>query len=114
MEPQATCTYCKGNISSTDYFCPNCGKKLKEKPLSTSLLRQVLIYSLSFFLPPLGIWPAIKYLRQQDQKSKNVGLVALILTVVSIVITIYISIDLLNSYTKYLGDQVKIYQDLGL
>ena len=112
MDTQAICTRCQGNVSSSDYFCPSCGKKLKEKPLSTGILKQVLIYSLSFFLPPLGIWPAVKYLKQPDQKSKNVGLITLILTIISIGITIYISISLLNSYSKDLSNQVKIYRDL--
>lgn len=114
MELQTTCTHCQGNISSSDFFCPNCGTKLKEKPPSTSLITQVLIYSLSLFLPPLGIWPAIKYLRRPDQKSKNVGLVALILTIVSTVLTIYLSVVLFDTYTKDLSNQIKVYQDLDL
>ena len=113
MESQTICRHCKVNISSSDYFCPNCGKKLRDKPLSTDLLKQVLVYSLSFFLPPLGLWPAIKYLRQPDQKSKNIGLAVIILTGISIVITVYLSVSLLDSFNRELSNQLNVYQDLG-
>lgn len=113
MEPQTICRHCKVNISPLDYFCPNCGKKLREKPLSTGLLKQAAIYALSFFLPPLGLWPAIKYLRQPDQKSKNVGIAAIILTIISIVISVYLSVNLLNSLNTELNSQLNGYQNMG-
>ena len=112
MDLQTTCVYCKGNISLSDYFCPNCGKKLKEKPLSTTFLKQLLIYFVSFFLPPLGIWPAIKYLRQSDEKSKKIGLAALFLTIISIVITSWLTISLISSFNKKLGNQFNLYQGI--
>jgi len=112
MDFQTTCAYCKGNISSSDYFCPHCGKKLKEKPLSTTFGRQLLVYLLSVFLPPLGIWPAIKYLRQQDKKSKKIGLAALFLTIASIVITSWLTISFINSFRKGLDNQLNLYQGI--
>jgi len=112
MDSQFTCVYCKGNISSSDYFCPNCGEKIKEKPLSTTFGRQLLVYLLSIFFPPLGIWPAIKYLRQQDEKSKRIGLTALFLTIISIVITSWLTISFINSFRKGLDNQLNIYQDI--
>jgi len=108
-----TCPYCGGNISLSDYFCPHCGKKLKEQPSSTTFLKQLLIYFVSFFLPPLGIWPAIKYLRQSDEKSKKIGLVALLLTIISIVITSWLTINFISSFNKELGNQLNLYQDIG-
>jgi len=105
MDFQTVCPQCKGNVSSLDFFCPNCGKKLKEPPLSTTLLKQTLIYALSLFLPPAGVWPAIKYLRQPDEKSKRVGIIALLFTVISIILTIWLSMGFLNSFTKRLNTQ---------
>ncbi len=113
MDFQTTCAYCKGNISSSDYFCPHCGKKIKDKPLSATFLKQLSIYFVSFFLPPLGIWPAIKYLRQSDEKSKKIGLAALVLTIVSIAITIWLTINFVNSFNKELNNQLNLYQDIG-
>lgn len=112
MDFKTTCPYCKANVPSSDFFCPACGKKLKEKPPSTSTSRQILIYLLSVFLPPLGIWPAIKYLRQSDEKSKKIGLAAIILTVISIVITIWLTAGFVKLFQKQLGTQLNPYQDL--
>ena len=112
MDSQTTCVYCKANISESDSFCPNCGKELKENPLSTTFLKQLLIYSVSFFLPPLGIWPGIKYLRQSDEKSKKIGLAAIFLTIISIVITSWLTIGLINSFNKELSNQFNLYQDI--
>lgn len=85
---------------------------VKEKLLPTTLGRQLLVYLLSIFLPPLGIWPAIKYLRQQDKKSKKIGLAILFLTLVSIVITILLTINFMNSFTKGLDNQLNLYQGI--
>lgn len=113
MDIQIQCPYCKNNITETDYFCPNCGKKLKNKPLATDLLKQLSIYLISFLLPPFGLWPAVKYLRQPDSKAKNIGLAALVITVISLVISIYISARFINVFNANINDQVKMYQDLG-
>ena len=112
MDSQLTCIHCKGNISSSDYFCPNCGEKVKEKSLPITIGRQLLVYLLSVFLPPLGIWPAIKYLRQQDEKSKKIGLTALFLTIISIVIISWLTISFINSFSKGLDNQLNLYQGI--
>ena len=85
-----------------------------KKPLSTSPSKQLLIYLLSVLLPPLGLWPAVKYLRQPDEKSKKIGLAAILLTVISIILTIWLSAGFVNSFQKQLGTQLNLYQDIGL
>ncbi len=112
MDSQTNCPDCKANLSESDYFCPNCGKKIKEKPLSTTLLKQLSIYFISFLLPPLGVWPAIKYLRQGDEKSKKIGLIAIFLTIISIVIAGWLTTNLINSFNQELGNQFNLYQDI--
>src|SRR5205809_1073367 len=91
MEQSASlvCPYCKFAITPESYFCPNCGKELRSKPLTVSVGRQIGIYLLSFFLPPLGLYPGIKYIRQSNSKTKLVGWIAIGLTVVSIAISLY-------------------------
>lgn len=107
---KSECKYCNFIVFSNYYFCPNCGKKLHEPPLSTSIPKQISIYILSFFLPPLGLLPGIKYLFQKDQKAKMIGLIALLLTFISIIITIQITKNLL---TNPLGlDTTKNLQEL--
>lgn len=103
MEPQLSCPNCKQNIPESYYFCPNCGKQLKAKPLSASILKQIGIYLLSFLLPPLGLWPGIKYLRQPNGEGKMVGFVAILLTVISIVLSVWITAAYMDSYGKMLN-----------
>jgi hypothetical protein len=106
MEPSLNCSGCKQPIVSQDYFCPNCGKKIKDKPQSTAVLRQIAVYLISFLLPPLGLWPAIKYLKQKDEKSKIIGFVAIILTVISSAISIWLYFGFLNTVNEQLNQQL--------
>jgi len=111
MEPPS-CATCHYPLSESFYFCPNCGKKIKEH-FSSSIWKQVGIYSLSFFLPPLGLYPGIKYAMQKEQKIRNIGLVAIALTIISIGISIWVSIALFGSVNKTLNSQLNQYQNLG-
>lgn len=113
MEQTLICPNCKSNISASDYFCPSCGKKLKDKQLSTTLARQLVVYLISFFLPPLGLWPAVRYLRQQDGKSKKIGIAAFVLTIISIFITVWLSRSFLDSFNKNLNKQLNLYNEIG-
>lgn len=96
----AVCRYCGATVTEESYFCNTCGKKLKDKPPSTSVGRQIVVYAVSMFLPPLGLWPAIKYLRQHDEKSKYIGIAALTITVLSIIITLWLTFDFVRSVNE--------------
>ena len=80
------CPSCHIEVRPTDYFCFNCGKNLQEKPPSITVESQILLYLGSVFLPPMGIIWGLKYLRRPDQKSRTVGWVAVILTLVCILL----------------------------
>jgi hypothetical protein len=113
MDPTLICHGCKQPILPQDYFCPNCGRKIKDKPQSTTILRQIFVYLISFFLPPVGLWPAVKYLRQKDNKSKMIGLVAIILTVISFAISIWLYFGFIDTVNKQLNQQlneINLYQ----
>lgn len=108
MDPtQIICPKCKATNLSSANFCQACGKQLREMPLSTSVLKQLGIYLLSFFLPPLGLMPGIKYLRVHDSKANIVGLIAIILTIVSIILTLWTFSGLLDTYTKLLNSGIE-------
>ncbi|HEX8931611.1 MAG TPA: zinc ribbon domain-containing protein, partial [Patescibacteria group bacterium] len=81
------CPNCKLPVLADFYYCPNCSQQLRPKPISVSLLKQIGVYLLSFFLPPFGLYPAIKYIRQSDPKTKIIGWVAIALTVISIMVS---------------------------
>ncbi len=92
------CPFCHKTIALADArFCPYCGKTLR---LNTSIGKQVGIYLISLFLPPLGFAYTWKYLRVKgDVKARNIGIVATILTVIAIVASIWlwnISMNFLN------------------
>jgi len=116
MEPQTTCKYCGFPLSDNFFFCPNCGKKIKEPPVDMGIVKQIGIYALSFLLPPLGLLPAFKYLRQKEPKAKIVGVIVIILTIVSIVLTIQFAFSILNTSIGLSGnstDQLQQLQNLG-
>jgi uncharacterized membrane protein YvbJ len=97
------CKECGHEISDEALACPNCGKPQRDKPPSVSLSRQMVVYFVSLFLPPFGLWYAWKYLKQKDGKSKKIGIAALILTIISIIITIWFTERLVNSINQALN-----------
>lgn len=106
------CPFCHFQILDPEhfYFCPNCGKLLKEPPLT--LVKQLGIYALSIFLPPLGLWPGIKYLFSADPTNKKVGIIAIILTVVATIVTVWLAMGFINSLTAGLNSSLQGYSGL--
>jgi len=102
------CPQCKAIALSSFYFCPNCGKKLRDKPMSTSVATQIGVYLLSFFLPPFGLIPALRYMRQTDRKSKIIGVVAIVLTAISLVVSVYYAIIFINQFNQTLTSQLNL------
>ena len=101
------CPFCQQLVLDTDYNCPNCGRKIREKSLSTKLLTQIGIYLLSFFLPPFGLWPGFKYLRQNDPKHKLVGITAILLTLISILISAVLIANVINQVNEQVNQQLQ-------
>lgn len=96
-QPQEICPQCHEPVLSTYYFCPNCGKNLKEPPLSTSIATQAWIYAFSIILPCIAFlainsWPAMKYIRSADPKAKQIGIIAMILMGVTTIVLVWWSI----------------------
>ncbi|OGK11558.1 hypothetical protein A2954_01725 [Candidatus Roizmanbacteria bacterium RIFCSPLOWO2_01_FULL_37_12] len=103
MEEKTSCNVCKQPIQISWNYCPNCGNTLREKPLSTSLGKQLLIYSISFLLPPFGLGYAFKYLKQDGAKSKAVGVISIGLTILSILVIIISFKSFMDYYSKILN-----------
>lgn len=88
------CPVCHEPVRSEFYFCPNCGKNLKEKPLPMDLSAQISIYLLSIVTPPLCFltikwWHGVKYLKTNDPKAKKIGVIAIVLMMLSTAFTIW-------------------------
>jgi len=107
---QTICKFCGQAVFSNYYFCPYCGKKLIEPPIT--IIKEIGVYLLSVFLPPLGLWPGIKYLLQKNSKAKRVGTIAIILTVVSTIITLWLSVAAFNGLSKTINSQLNQQSDL--
>lgn len=107
------CPSCHLHLAENFYFCPNCGKKIKEPIAPVTIGKQIGIYALSLFLPPLGLFPGIKYLLQKEKKRKIIGIAAIALTIISTIITVWITINLTSQVTKTLDTQLNQYNNLG-
>jgi len=105
---QTVCPFCHFSLSQTYYFCPNCGKKINEPPVTT--LKIIGVFLLSVFLPPLGLWPGIKYLLSKNQKTKKVGAIAIALTILSTIITLWLSVVMFNSLNQNISSQLNQFQ----
>ena len=86
------CQYCHQAILPQYFFCPNCGSKVHEAPLSTSVVTQIGVYAFSIILPMICFiavtkWPGQKYFKSEDTKTKNIGTAAWVILVLSTVIT---------------------------
>ena len=104
---QSLCPSCHNTIIAEDYFCPHCGKKLKDKPLATSAGKQTIVYLVSVLLPPFGLPWAFRYLKQGDEKSKIIGYIVIGLTVLSLLVNVWLCIGFINGITKDMNTTLK-------
>ncbi len=104
------CPFCNASIDAAAFFCPNCGKKIREKPVSIALGPQLGVYALSLLLPPLNLPWTIRYLKSSDPKAKIVGWVSLALMIISVVFAIWLSIGLTKSIQSQVEQKLKMYQ----
>ncbi len=96
LNAQYKCPKCGAEVSDMAYFCSNCGHSLKPKPENTSVSKQILVYFVSFFLAPFGLGYAFKYLSQAGKKSKMIGIISLLLTLLAICVVIIVAMQYLN------------------
>ncbi len=94
MEP--TCPRCHTQVRTTDYFCYNCGKNLHPAPLQTDAMTLVGFFLKVVLLPPMGILWGLQYFCQNDDRSKIVGIAAMVVTVVEIILVVQWMISILN------------------
>lgn len=68
---------------------------------------QALLYIGSIFLPPMGIVWGWKYLKQSDQKSRIVGMVAIAITVVVLLWATYYTMNVINTVRGQVNTQLE-------
>jgi len=92
------CPVCHQDVLPNYYFCPNCGTNLKGITAPVSAIVQIGLYALALFLPPLGLWPGVKYLMKKNKQAKIVGGVTIALTLISSIVTIWWIFSIFNGY----------------
>lgn len=107
-EMEQQCTRCHIIVRPTDFYCFNCGNNLKPAPPSISVMDQINLYGKSILLPPFGLLWAIKYLNQSDKKSKMVGVVAIVLTLVSLIVATIWFRNTMNQVNEQITKQLSI------
>ena len=95
--PAMICPQCHFPVQPEYYYCPNCGKSLREAPLSKSLGTQIWIYAFSIVLPVIcflavSYWPGVKYIKSDDPDAKQIGIIAAVLMGLSTIITFWLAI----------------------
>lgn len=95
-------------------FCANCGHILIAPPTSISIVKQIWIYFVSIALPPLGLIWTFRYFKSTYPAVKRVALIALVLTILSSIITIWASVGIFQSVQQQVQQQVNLYQNQGL
>lgn len=109
MDEIITCPGCHLPVEKSCYFCPNCGKKIRSPPLSTTWSSQIILYLKTLLLPPLGLIWGYRYLRQPDSDSKLVGLVTVVITVIEIIWLIVTTIGVVNMANQQINQQIQLY-----
>lgn len=94
------CKFCQAQVSESFYFCPNCGKKIKEPPFKFSLGKSISIIVFAVLFPPLGIIPGIKYFLKDDRRAQFVGIITIAVTIIASIVIVIFTINLFNSFSK--------------
>ena len=71
------CPECKNTIDDKVFYCPICGKKIKEKPVNLDFGRIAWLIFLSAVLPPLNISLTMRYIKSPDVKARQWGWISL-------------------------------------
>lgn len=108
MNPK--CPRCHIEVKETDFFCFNCGKNLKPKPVSTEIGTLFLYYLGTILLPPLGLFWGIRYLRNPDRRSKLHGLILIAITSVEVLFLSVWSVNFINGINTTVNQQLQQYQ----
>lgn len=85
-----------------------------EANLPIPLGKQIGVYALSLLIPPLGLMPGIKYLMSKSPNGKQVGLIAITLTVVAIIIGFIVVRQFVDQVNQSVNQELYQYENLGI
>lgn len=99
------CPFCHVAVRPTDYFCSNCGKNLHPAPLGITVFDQAKLYIGSIFFTPMGIFWGMRYLREKSDTSKIVGVIAMLLSIVTLIVAIQYTVSFVNTINSQMEKQ---------
>lgn len=109
---QFVCPQCGSITTPDDTFCSHCGVKLNQI-VTIGMGKQIWIYFVSLALPPFGLIWTWKYLRSGTPQQKRIAWIALILTVISIIVTVWVTVGFLQGISDQINS-VSNFSNLGL
>lgn len=105
MQP-IICPKCHSVIPPGSKFCPQCGNPIVDPNQAISVGRQIWIYAICLLAPPFGIIYTFKFVGKANPQVRRVGWIALILTILATIITVWSAIGLYNSLQQGLQSYV--------
>lgn len=108
---QEVCPKCHTPVALQDNFCPHCGNVLLRH---ISIGKQIWIYFVSVVMPPFGLVWTFRYIRSSYSQIRWVGIVAAILTGVSLIVTVWLTMGFVNGVNQQVQQQLSPYQNSGL
>ncbi len=111
MEGKLVCPFCHQPIEAGVSQCPFCGHSLQLSPPPISVFKQLAIFTGSFFLPPMGFFWGVRFLKKPDRLSKNVGIIAIILTVFSLYLTILLTVKFVQDFNQQVSQEMHSFDD---
>jgi len=107
------CPKCGLPVAAEMNFCPNCGKRLKEKPASTGWLAVLWLMIVSVLLPPFGVGLTVRYLRSSDKVAKMWGVISLVLTIGVLAVAVWGTIVVSRNLNQVINQQLNTYMNIG-
>jgi hypothetical protein len=109
MEGFMECSKCHQQVNANDYFCPFCGNKIRNPPPSTTVGGIVWLLVKTILLPPLGFIWGYRYLKQDNSKSKIIGVAVILITLAELVYGIVSTVEMVDMANKQINQQIKLY-----
>lgn len=102
------CKKCQNEVKLEYYFCPTCGTKLKQPPVSTSIYTQIKYYIGSIVLFPMGIVWGFRYLRDDRTSAKIIGMALILGTIIFGMFIAIWTVQTVNTVSTQINDQMRL------
>ena len=103
------CPECKNKIDEKVFYCPICGKKIKEKPAAMDFWHLAWLFGLSALLPPLNLGLSMKYIKSPDPNAKKMGWLSLGVMTVAILVGFAWAIKWAQNFNKQVSSEMDKY-----